>query len=868
LRSRGTDLPATRARFALGCALFFLSGMGALVVETTWLRWFRLLLGATAPAASATLVAFFTGQALGAAWGARLAGRWRRPLRAYGGLEALAALASAAVPLLLRLGEAALDPVYDPLRAHPAGLTAARFAVALSASLPAAVAFGATLPTLAAAVVGRMARLGSRGSGLYGANAVGAAGGTALAAFWLPEAVGIPGTYAVGLGCLGLAAVGALVADRRATAGARGASAKGGRESAEQEAGHAPGAAPLPGRALSPRALLALAGLSGFGSFAAQVLLIQAFALVLNQSTHAFGSVLVVVLAALGAGALIAAALERSRRVDPRALLGGALTAAALGLAAFPALFAGGTGGLGYLASEQPFPHYLLRAVALAATLAGPALLAAALVFPGLLAAAARSARRENPGARIGQLVAVNTVGAIAGALIAPYGLLPLAGLWGGFAVLAALYAAAALALPAPSARSRWLRNLAIAGAGLAVLVTANPLSVRLLRLGPDETLLHVETTAAGVVAVLERAGERLIQTDNHYSLGGTADRVHQERQGHLPLLLHGAPRRVAFLGSATGSSAAAALAHPAERIWLVEIVPGVARAASMFFADANRGIYQSPRAEPVLDDARNFLRATRERFDVIVADLFVPWRSGTGALYTLEHFAAGRARLRPGGIFCQWLPLYQLSAEEFQVIAATFLEVFPRTAVFRGDFYGSYPIAALVGHADRPAGLDRIAAAASSLERAGATDRWVTDPLGPWALFLGPLGPLREALAEVPRNSDDRPEVEFRAARSHAGGGGAREDRFTGLAWIAFAERLRAAAARAGDDIYPDLPAEARRAADGGHALQKAGALFAAGRTGEASRALAAAAERIPAHLLAEAAPDPTAAEVWGGER
>ena len=62
-----------------------------------------------------------------------------------------------------------------------------------------------------------------------------------------------------------------------------------------------------------------------------------------------------------------------------------------------------------------------------------------------------------------------------------------------------------------------------------------------------------------------------------------------------------------------------------------------------------------------MLDDARNFLRATSERFDVIVADLFVPWQAGTGALYAREHFEAARAHLAPGGLFCQWLPLYQL---------------------------------------------------------------------------------------------------------------------------------------------------------------------------------------------------------------
>ncbi len=77
------------------------------MVETTWLRWFRLLFGATAPAASATLVAFFSGHALGAFLAAGLLPRSRRPLRAYALLELAAAAWTLVVPLLLGAGAAA-----------------------------------------------------------------------------------------------------------------------------------------------------------------------------------------------------------------------------------------------------------------------------------------------------------------------------------------------------------------------------------------------------------------------------------------------------------------------------------------------------------------------------------------------------------------------------------------------------------------------------------------------------------------------------------------------------------------------------------------------------------------------------------------
>jgi spermidine synthase len=321
--------------------------------------------------------------------------------------------------------------------------------------------------------------------------------------------------------------------------------------------------------------------------------------------------------------------------------------------------------------------------------------------------------------------------------------------------------------------------------------------------------------------------------------------------------------RRVAYVGSATGISAGGALAHPIESLHLVEIVPGVARAAEHFFGDANRGVYRDPRTHVVLDDARNFIRATRERFDVVIADLFVPWQAGTGSLFTREHFEAVRDHLEPGGLFCQWLPLYQLSEEELRVITATFLDVFPNAALFRGDFYGSFPIAALVGftgEAPAPAEIDE---AARRLAAAGVTDRWVTDPAGVWSLYVGPLASITGAWANEPRNTDNWPVIEELAAATHAGGNRGKLDPVVGLKWVRVTESVREAA-HGGDALFA-LDAEDQRAVEGGAALQMAGALYVTQQTEAASRAFARASELLPGRLVREAEADATAAELWG---
>ena len=826
--------------------LFFVSGAGALVIETTWLRWFRDLLGSAAPAASATLVAFLLGQGAGALLGATVSRRARRPLRAYAILEGIAVLGAAGVPVMLQLLTSVIDGAYREGDANEAVTVAARLLVALAATLPASIAFGATFPVLVAAASRRVSDLGRIGGTLYALNTAGAALGAFLATFLLPERFGVTGSHAIGCAALLTAAAGAWAFDLRAAAPDAAAPAREG------------------GSRIAAR-FATLAALSGAGVFGSQVLLTQAFARVLNQSTFAFGAVLVTTLVALALGA---ASVTRWARRPERWLALCAL-GAALGLALFPSAFVAATDGLRYLGSDRAHPGYLVRAFALAALTVAPLLVAAGGVWPAILgsAGAVSSPAGAGAGSVAGRLLAWNTLGAVAGAVLAPWLLLPMLGLWGSVTAVAALYGVAALLAPGGG---RALRSGALLAGTAAIGVFAPPGALPEIRLEPGDRILHQASGPAGLVAVIERGGGRLIQTDNHYALGGTRDRVRQQRQGHLPLLLHPDPKDVLFLGSATASSASAALAHDVESIVLVEIVPGVAHAAARWFGDDNGRVHEEPRARVVLDDARSYVRAARQPFDVIVADLFVPWRAGTGALYSRDHFEDIRARLRDGGVFCQWLALYQLTEPELQSILTTFTDVFPDAVVFRGDFFGSHPIVALVGVRNGVIDASATSRAAGRLgtrlsrDAASPPDRWVTHPFGPWALYAGPAGAVAAHWADAPRNTLDRPVVEFLAARQHAGGGAGQPRPFVGPALSQLGRALRESADAARlEPIRGFGPAE-RRAAEGGHALQTASALFMAGDVRGSGSALARAAALLPRDLLAEAPADPTAADVW----
>ena len=267
-------------------------------------------------------------------------------------------------------------------------------------------------------------------------------------------------------------------------------------------------------------------------------------------------------------------------------------------------------------------------------------------------------------------------------------------------------------------------------------------------------------------VAVIEdQSGNKTLRVNNRFQMGGTAAAEAEYLHAHIPLLLHPGPRRALFLGLGTGITFGAAGLHPNLESDGVELVPEVA-AAMPWFEPFNRAPGRNPALKLHIADARRFIRATDDRYDVIVADLFHPARDGAGSLYTLEHFQAARHRLAPGGIFCQWLPLHQLDETMLRIIIRTFLEVFPEAQLYLLRFNVDAPVAGLVGCSEWP--RNSSGWVESRLAQADLEKELKKLALADSLRFFGNLlaGPteLRAFAGPVPLNTDDRPRVTFGA--------------------------------------------------------------------------------------------------------
>jgi spermidine synthase len=732
--------------------LYFFSGALGLVYEVLWMRRLTTLFGGTSLAVTATLSGFFLGLALGSLALGERARRWRRPLVAFGVLEIAVGLGALLFNPILGLYRDVYPVIRLRLADTPAAFALVKLVLAWAAVGIPTFCMGATLPALGEAVAPSGKRLGVPIGGLYAINLLGAAVGTLAVPFALLPRLGLDATY--GWAVAGSLTVGLIACTYRA----RPAS---GAVRVPKDALGAPSVASVPS---VPSFVLVLSAVSGLSTLALQTLWARMFSLVHENSVHAFAVVLFVFMIGLTGGAALARR-EIARDRPPRALLGAAWCVAGLLVAASPRFFEALTGGLAYVSAET-WDGALGRLLAVAAATMLPATLALGTALPLVMEMAGASSH-DTAGPVIGRLLAANTLGAMAGPVVATFVMGPLLGLWPSLVILGAalVFAGALTGLPRVHA--------AVAVgilAGVMVLGATDLPPVR-VRASEGERLVSVREGAHGTTAVMATAHDRWITVNSSYVLGGTAVAEEERWQAHLPLLLHPSPRRVAFLGMGTGITAGAALMHPVGSVVALEIVPEVVEAARQDFADWNARLVDDPRVEIVVDDGRNYLAFTPGAFDVIVGDLLVPWRPAEAPLYTREHFASVRAALAPDGLFCQWLPLYQLSPDQLAIIARTFLDVFPDATLWRGNFDPAAATIAVVGHrvprALDVAGIDdRLRRLAVSSER----NAFLQHPAGMWLFLVGPLRPTLPWIYGARPNLDAEPWVELLSPVAHAG--------------------------------------------------------------------------------------------------
>lgn len=796
----------SRGMLALLGFLFLVSGASALIYEVVWTRQLTTFFGSTLYGVATVLSAFMGGLALGSYLIGPYADRMKKPLVVFGYFEIGIAVTALLFPTALELTQPILGAVYST-----GGETAfylyslVRFALCFVLLMIPTTMMGATLPVLSKAVTNDLGIVGRRIGGLYAVNTGGAVLGVFLAGFVFLEAFGVFYTTVIAVAADFLVGAASIVLGMTYFQVA----APEEQEEAEEE--QAPRREETYSRPVM-RLVMATYALSGFIALAYQVAWTRALIFSfdsLKATTYSFSGMLVVFLLGLAlGGALMQGIVDRQRNL----LRLYAILQAGIGIfGGFSFFMLVRDWGLMQEVAEDGSLIYWNAVgnvmLITAFTIAVPTLLMG-MAFPVVSKIVVASIR--NVSLDVSKVYALNTLGAIFGSFCAGFLLIPLLGITGTLAVLAALNMTLAAALFWANPFHDGAKQILAAACILAAII----IPARLLTAGAtfhrvqiNEQMIHYEEGALATVSVIENnSGDRMIYVDG-VGVAGT-DKImltDQKSLAHVPMmLLGGEAKNVLSVGFGSGgASFSYTLYDDLEKIHTIEIAPEVLRAAPTL-TDSNHGVIVEeevvkraqevgaqrlrgfrhplnaythtpvpgfrtfdPRWKVLVDDARSYLRFTDTKYDVIATDCTDLRYKSNANLYDLEYFELCREAITDRGLVVVWMPLAGLNEKAFRSALRTFQEVFPEMGVW---YFTNQPThyCLLIG-GKGPVKIDYQAVTkavtlpkvSEDLEEIG-----LSDPDKLISSFVCDERTLTNHLEGFPLNTEDYPIIEFESPR------------------------------------------------------------------------------------------------------
>lgn len=671
--------------------IFSLSGFCALVYEILWTKHLSLTFGTTMIAVSIVAATFMAGLAIGSYLLGKYADGETNLLRIYAYLELAIAIFALLFPSALKVVinlHPSLELIFPDLPGvnHVVHLFFATLILA-----PPTICMGGTFPLMCRFFARK--KSGGQIGRLYAMNTLGATLGSFLAGYVLIPSLGLSTTNMCAV-FINLA-IAALAWHYSKTIGLTAPSDVSRATRADQKQ-----------LALKHRPLLIGIALIGFFSLAYEILWTRVFLLFLGNTSYAFSLILSSYLIGIALGGAIYArkvhpALDEKRVFIRLTVLMGLsilVTVPFYDRLAFIFQWAHET------SAENWWFLALISASIVFATMCVPTIISGSLL-PAAIAIIDPGKTRTGEG--VGLVVLYNTGGAVLGSLVAGFVLIPNLGSQLSFQLLAALnifLGAALWACFIPHFAKRLFHPVTVACI-LGLLLAFLPSQW-------DQTLMNSGvyvyapkyTQGGGIRKVLE--AERILEviegidttvaihesndglyrffTVNGKTDGGNGrDMSTQILIGQLPMLMHTAPRDVLVIGLGTGITLRGMSSHPTSNITCVEISPEVVE-ASDYFREANKNALDDPKISLVVQDGRNLLLTQKDQYDVIVSEPSNPWQSGNANLFTKEFYQLAASRLKKGGLFAQWIGIYDITPENLRIAVNTLLQTFPQVLAFR----------------------------------------------------------------------------------------------------------------------------------------------------------------------------------------
>ncbi len=655
--------------------VFFLSGAIALVYQVVWMRILSLFLGSDIYAASIVLCVFMGGLSLGSYTLGKWGDRFKNPLLFYGILEVIIGIYSYFIPDLLKYTEGFYNHIYQVHSASsPMAYNALRLLISALSILPPTLCMGGTFPLLIRQFGQEREKLDNSIRIFYSTNTFGALLGTLLSGLLLLPLFGISNSLVVGL--VTNVTIGIMVIVF----------------AIQNKNNSLPPVQAYPNEKPKLSFILGIATLTGCASIALEVVWMRVLIQSFSATVYAYTIMLACFLAGMAYGSARAKSWIKSN--DRDILLGHlyraesllAMSTIFLGLAAYvvPSLFGNLIWRLNFLTHGAfGICSILAQFFVSGVLIIGPTILLG-MIFPLTIKLYHSDISRRAQST--GYVYAANTIGAVIGALISGFVLLPTFGISGSIIAISIMFIVASLCALFPSKNKLDLSfpTLTLVGMIILLFLPYRPTLNYNTQRGhhSSQIIYHNDGVISSVDVIQNENGHLIMQMDGNIEADTTlTQRRHFILKAQLPLLLHDAPKDIAVIGLGLGITLSSLIKHPEmEKIKVIELNPEIVKMHS-YLPKPLGEIIKNPKIDLRIDDGRSFLTHSKEQFDIITADPIHPRITRVGFLYTQEYYKGIKDHLRPGGIVAQWMPLYHISKKSLDVALKTFISVFPNSS-------------------------------------------------------------------------------------------------------------------------------------------------------------------------------------------
>lgn len=678
-------------KIRLVLVMFALSNMAALIYQISWTKNLSYVFGTSVYAIGTVLACFMSGLAVGSFVFGRRADRSTNPVRLFAYVElALGLYALILIPLFTLLPQP--YSFFHRIFGGTPFMNLMLFALSFQVLIIPTSLIGGTFPIMNR-LYSRIGTIGKDVGTVYSVDTVFAGAGALIAGFVLLPVLGISMTIAVGAALNILAGIYLYNISVHPTE----YSLDRGKKSDIKTI--------INGLNNADKTVFMAYFLSGFAGLSAEVIWIRALSLTLGTSMYA--------ISIITAGFLIGLALGSFFMSKYIHRIKNLLTAFAfieLGIAASAVLLLLVIKNLDipYLVLYHTFDSFYPFTAALFIIIFLILLVPTTLM--GATMPVVSKIITKNPmfiGTDTGAVFTINTLGAIFGTFIASFILIPGAGMTMSGAFIAALNIITALLIFARSGRENKKKFYSLTAVTLLLSIylastTISPVSAgayyhgtQLKDIGSwdkmksETEVLHYEEGLYGLVSAVRQGEYTALRIDGKSESSNVPVELVTEYQlAYIPMFAHSSPKEVMLIGLGGGFTLDAVTNFKeVDSIDLVEINPHLLNVAREYFSEYNGMALSDPRVNTIIDDGRNHLLASDKKYDVIISQPSNIWLSGEGGLFTKEMYEGVKAHLNTGGVFGQWLPLYEQDAEDFRIFLATFRSVFPYATLWIVDY-------------------------------------------------------------------------------------------------------------------------------------------------------------------------------------